>query len=507
MTKTTSIMLAAAASLGLATSSLHAQDSGPLIDKLIEKGILTDQEGEELRAELIKDFTTNTSAGKLNISSALTEMKLSGDTRFRWQYDDQQSQVASGNHVSQRSRFRFRLRLNADFKFAGDWFAGVGLETGQAADSGNQTIDAGFSDSNIYISKWFLGKNVDDWGTFVIGKQKNPFYTTDLVWDADINPVGLTESVAFHKLFGGSPAEEAPVSYSKDSGYSKDGKTVATYTAEPSGPDWGGFELTLVAGQFIYNTDATFTNDPGYNEEYPRDKSNFPDSDASNDVYMFVQQLIASYKFNSKTSVTFAPGFMISNAGVLIGFNNETPFNDVLGSDGYYIGASRDLAVITAPGDFTFPLGPLKGKVYWDFAYNVNGEDRFYDVYNFFTSISPDGELRGYSDKDGIAWLVGLEVGAGKGAGAWTLFANYRETGVASVDPNLNDSDFALGRLNTRGFKFGATYGITDFVSLGVTGFVTWNLDENGFFGPVNSTAIENRNAVNTVQVDLNWKF
>ncbi len=83
------------------------------------------------------------------------------------------------------------------------------------------------------------------------------------------------------------------------------------------------------------------------------------------------------------------------------------------------------------------------------------------------------------------------------------MFANYRETGIASVDPNLNDSDFALGRLNSRGFKFGATYGFSDAVSLGVTGFVTYNLDDN----LVDSFGLANRNAVNTVQIDLNFKF
>lgn len=479
-------MLAAAASLGVTAASLHAQDSGPLIDKLVQKGILTDQEGEEVRAELIKDFNTNTSAGKLNISSSLNELKLYGDTRFRWQYDDQQSQIASPNNVTQRSRFRFRLRLNADFKFAGNFFGGVGLQTSSDADSGNQTINPGFSNSNIYISKWFLGYNADEWGTFVLGKQKNPLYTTDLVWDPDINPVGLTESIAFHKIdFGGH--EELPPAPQ----YSKDGKTVVTSSTEVSGPNWGGFELTLVAGQFIFNTD---------NDE------SAADSDASTDAFMFVEQLISSYKFNSKTSITFAPGFLYENAADLVGSTNSVPFEDVAGVSG----ESRDLAIITAPGDVTFPLGPLKGKFYWDFAWNVNGEERYNDIYKLYNP-NPAFDRHGaqsFSDQDAIAWLVGLEISAGKGQGAWSLFANYRETGVASVDPNINDSDFALSYLNMRGFKFGGTYNFTDFISVGVTGFVTYNLDGDLYGGQATSgAAIANRNAVNTVQVDLNWRF
>jgi len=345
-------------------------------------------------------------------------------------------------------------------------------------------VDAGFSDSSIYISKYFLGYNIDDWGTVIAGKQKNPFYTTDLVWDSDINPMGLTQAIAFHKLGGNEPAPASE-------GYSKDGKTVASYTttSEVSGPDWGGFELTLIAGQLVYNTD---------NDESALD------SDASNDVYLFNQQLLATYRFNSKTSVSFAPGFMIGNAGDLSGFNNEKTFSDAAGVSG----ESRELAIITAPGDVTFAIGGLNTRFYWDFAYNVNGEDRYYDIYSLNQGFDSSGNPVGYSDQDAMAWLLGLEVGQGKGKGAWTVFANYRETGIASVDPNLNDSDFALGRLNTRGFKFGATYGFTDFLTAGVTGFITYNQDDNLFGGQATGGAgLADRNAVNTVQVDLSWKF
>jgi polyhydroxyalkanoate synthesis regulator phasin len=48
-------MFAGLAALVCATAAL-AQDSGPLIDLLVKKGIINDQEGEDLRAELAKDF-------------------------------------------------------------------------------------------------------------------------------------------------------------------------------------------------------------------------------------------------------------------------------------------------------------------------------------------------------------------------------------------------------------------------------------------------------------------
>jgi hypothetical protein len=514
------LLLAAAAALPFISTSLQAQDSGPLIDKLVQKGILNDQEAEELRADLVKDFQSS-SAGKLNISSPVTELKLYGDGRLRYQYDDQQPQVASSSNVTQRSRFRYRLRLNADFRLTNNFFGGVQLETGSASDSANETVAPAYTDSSIFINRVFLGANISDWGTVVIGKQKNPFYTTDLVWDADISPYGLSESISFDKLFSSPGVAGSPA------GYGKDGKTVTSYTASTEGSDWGGFKLSLVAGQFVYDTN---------NDE------SAVDGDAKNDAFHFVGQLVASYEFSSKSSFTFAPGFMIYNAADVGGDGgsraiaavNETPFTGASGridedndgiadftfdedgelvvSSGNVSGETRNLAIITAPGEIKFPLGSLNGRFYWDFAYNTAGEDRYNEVYGFGLLLPEDNGAdlpvttvaqRSYTDQDAIAWLAGFEIGSGKGQGAWTLFVNYRETGLASVDPNLNDSDFALGKLNTRGFKFGTTYGISDAVSLGVTGFVTYNLDDE----LADQFSLANRNAVNTVQVDLNFKF
>ncbi|HEY5754023.1 MAG TPA: putative porin [Chthoniobacterales bacterium] len=504
---------AAAFIAGAAALPVQAQDSGPLIDKLVEKGILTDQEGEEVRAELLKDFQSSSAAGKLRLSDSIKELKIYGDARLRWQYDDAQKQIASENHVSQRSRIRYRLRLYADFKFTDHFFGGFGLETASAADSGMQTVNPGFADSDIFISRAFLGYNFDDWGTAVAGKQKNPFYSNELYWDADIQPFGITESVAFHKLFG-SEEKEAPASsgLAKD-GYSKDGKTVAPPAPAGNG---SGFELTLVAGQFYFND-----NNEAFGGDFP-DYDPSPDSDASNDAFVFQQQLIATYKFSKKTSVTVAPAYIFYNAadlGLEVAEANSQPFADAVGVSG----ETRYLSIINVPGEFKFPLGPLNAKVYWEFAWNIDGEDRYEKIYQLgFTVLDPETGLQvdpvtgdpvsyiplGHDDRDDIAWLLGLEIGQGKGKGAWTLFANYRQVGISSIDPNLNDSDFALSRLNVKGWRVGATYWVTDFFQIALTAQIADNLEEDLRGGHATGGAkLADLNTANIYQVDLNWKF
>ena len=81
-------LLAFAAAV-LCAGPAFAQDSGPLIDSLVKKGLNNDQEAEDLRADLVKDFASSTSAGKLNLSSSITDFKLSGDVRMRHQYETQ----------------------------------------------------------------------------------------------------------------------------------------------------------------------------------------------------------------------------------------------------------------------------------------------------------------------------------------------------------------------------------------------------------------------------------
>src|SRR5437016_13882857 len=62
-------------------SILRAQDAGALLDLLVRKKLINDQEAEEVRAELTKE-SASTSAGKLKLSTPITELELYGDARL-----------------------------------------------------------------------------------------------------------------------------------------------------------------------------------------------------------------------------------------------------------------------------------------------------------------------------------------------------------------------------------------------------------------------------------------
>jgi hypothetical protein len=69
------------------TPSLQAQEVGEVLDLLVEKNLITPADSERVRAAAAKAYAT-TPAGKLNLSNSVTELKLYGDGRLRYQYDE-----------------------------------------------------------------------------------------------------------------------------------------------------------------------------------------------------------------------------------------------------------------------------------------------------------------------------------------------------------------------------------------------------------------------------------
>jgi len=442
------VQLMALGLVGSLAATATADDSSALIDALVKKGVLKTKEAEQIRAQMSKDCSSKGSAGKLDLDSSVKSLALSGDVRVRWQSDSWKPQVADGSNENQNSRFELRLRVNADYKLADDFFAGFGLQTNDvhsrpvtlAATSSsnpggrtNQTLADGGQNYTIGISKAFLGWTPTPGVTLIAGKQNNPFYTTDMVWDPEIYPAGFTESINFNKAFGIS-----------------------------------GIDLTLVAGQFVVadNNEANST----------------PDTNQHRDAYIYMTQLVASAELTSGVKLTVAPGYYTTNSG---------------DADGGNVNALRNLKVILLPGDVSTEIAGLKTKFLWDLAYNVEGTDL-----SKTTTGSNHVLIPNPSKIDNRAFLLGVKVGENKKKGDCSFIANYRRVGYSAVDGNVNDSNFAYGYTNMKGVTLGVTYNIGDAATIGASYIMANNLrddNQNGTVGTLNSAQI--------LQVDLGVKF
>jgi hypothetical protein len=460
----------------------------------VRKGVLTEKEAEEISAETAKEAVT-TSASKIQIGDWVQELRLGGDLRMRNQWDQRTPMVLTNprlgpvDQVIPRNRWRFRLRLTADFKLKGNFFGGVMLSTSdnRASDTKNATITGGFDLYSIHLARAFMGWVPTPGLTFIAGKQANPFYTTDLVYDPDIDPIGLVERVDFDKFFNMTFGE--PVAAE-----GKEGKAPL-----PPPPPGNSLELALIAGQFVFNNN----------------NANSGSTQLKWDSYAFQEQLLARLHIGDNLTFTVAPGFLTfndSSSGGLPGphgsiippvsvqgqsFDQTTTgtpvtFGDTLANSQPFPVTQRDLNIILAPGDITYKIFGKPLSLYWDFAYNFTGDDRFNrDLgplfsHFFYVGRSPTPSFGGRatpSFSDNSAWLVGLKFGENKKAGDFSISADYRQQGISSLDPNINNSNFALSNLNSQGWEFNLAYNLTDFLTAVFTFYYSHALHPNLYGG------------------------
>jgi len=72
--------------LALIASHAAAQSVEALLDKLIQKGVLTEKEAKDLKAESItSDNTNQVATSKWKFNDSLKSIQLYGDLRFRYE--------------------------------------------------------------------------------------------------------------------------------------------------------------------------------------------------------------------------------------------------------------------------------------------------------------------------------------------------------------------------------------------------------------------------------------
>jgi hypothetical protein len=181
-----------------------AQSSDAIIDKLVEKGILTTKEANELRDEADKNFTTSYQV-KSGMADWVTALRFNGDFRGRGEgfYSDSPSLV-------DRTRFRYRLRFGATAVIKDNFEVGLRLASGDV-DGGigsgldplsqNQSLQNNASKKGVFIDlaygKWSALNGPSASAAFTIGKMENPFVFSDMVFDGDYTPEGAAMQLAY----------------------------------------------------------------------------------------------------------------------------------------------------------------------------------------------------------------------------------------------------------------------------------------------------------------------
>ena len=436
---------------GFAASIGHAQTTDALLDKLVNKGILTADEAKELKKEQAKTPVTDS---RFNLPPWLNSIKLSADFRARYDGIYQSDNVGSGNFTEDRNRFRYRLRagftadLGDHFEFgmrlaSGDVGTAVTVATnatggvsgtfnggrGQSPFSANTTLDSDATRKDIFIDLAYGKWTPCQWATAEVGKMNNAFWFTDMSMDPDYNPEGAQQKF----------------------GYNINDSQRINYTAG----EW------VIAENFFGN---------GQND--------------NKDVYLFVNQLDWAAKWTSLISTRFGVGIMNFLHQKSIGFDGNG--SGLLNQNGTPAGgaAAPNFNPIIARGEVTFTLPS-------------------FPLFHGGFPITPGGE---YANNPGAgshvneAYNIGVTFGSAKAKGNWQLSYNYKNIETASVWHGLNDDDFGFngrGGTDVRGHQVIGSYHPYDPL------FVNFRYMRTERIGnPVNTSAEQDR-----IFFDLVWAF
>jgi polyhydroxyalkanoate synthesis regulator phasin len=434
----------------------HAQDSGALIDALVKKGILNDQEAEEIRADLSRDFATQSSAGKLDISSSVTKLKISGDARVRYQNDNEQANPAGAAGDKDRNRYRYRIRFGVLADLGAKWSAGFRIETASGATSTNADLGGGTDNFDktgdvVYFGQAFINyKDTDILGADAVdlrfGKLPHKFFNPGVngFWiDSDINFEGLAQELV----------------------YSDVGLKDST--------------LSLRAGEFVLNNNAA--------------NAGVTSGATVNNTVEPSMLLMAQAEYATKTWKA-APTIVAFAAPSAHDRSANTPAAQASDTAVY-----TDLATFLLPFEYTFNVGSKPLAVYATYGHNFQGDERAYRLASAVTPVQ-----KAAVDPDSEIYNFGVRYGENKFAGDYQLTAEYRHIGNGSYSSLLLDSDFNGGLLNGEGFILSGAYSWTPAITSTVTYFNSFNIEENR---PAGASRGNGFGEAHVLQVDLSAKF
>jgi hypothetical protein len=169
-----------------------------LVNKLVEKGVLTQGEAQQMLTEAKEESGKEIAQGKNEtLPKWLQTTKFGGDMRIRYQ-----GETKTGSKHRDRGRFRlrygFEMKPNELMKVGFKMATGEDKTNGPEQTSTNQSFTNSFQNKPIWVDQAyveyrpFANTDLSFFKDMALtgGKFANPFYTTDMVWDGDINPEG-----------------------------------------------------------------------------------------------------------------------------------------------------------------------------------------------------------------------------------------------------------------------------------------------------------------------------
>lgn len=392
-------------------------------------------------------------------------IRFGGDIRLRYQgefFDENNATIQDiqnfpelRNTREDRHLARHRIRLNATAKVNNQTEVGVTLATGNESSpvSTNDTLGDYMNKDTVTFDQAYVkwtpisetstwNGNLDIWG----GRMPNPFFSTDLVWDKDVNFEGLAATVKapinarWKGLFNAGlfPLEEVELS-------SKDKWLYGAQIGVEYAPSTT-FNFKLATGYYNYQNIEGQNNDASdtYVHTVPRSSQ---DGNAVFDI-------------------------------------NEALYGQNSGKEKFGLAADYDELNVTTSLDLGF-WDPVHVVLQGDVVKNVGFDQA--EILQRTGLLVPD---------DTMGYQVGLTVGYPKMQKLWDWqgYFAYRYLEADAVLDAFTDSDFHLGGTNAKGWILGGQLGVGENIWVNTR----WMSGDEVSGPPI---------AIDAVQVDFNAKF
>jgi hypothetical protein len=524
---------------GRCANSSDADD--PLLDLFIQKGFVTQQEAEKVKAEAEAMRTNEMQmpqlpASQWKITKGIKSVELFGDVRLR--YEDRYADDTAGNSIDLQ-RFRYSVRVGLRGEAFDNFYYGLRLETSANPRSSFVTMGTtssssppyqgpfGKSTAQINIGQAYFGWRPWDWVDLTAGKMPNPLYTTPMVWCGNISPEGAAER--FKYAVG--PADFF-ATFGQFLYADFNPNSASTGLGIPSGTGAGVGQQTdnifLFAWQAGFNYHittnvsakiaATLYNYIGLQRSGVNGPSAF--SPYFGDPYIGEG---AYYLYGGTSQTAYAPGYSgypNTPPATAYGYQSaDYPYNQV---------GLNHLLVVEVPFEFDFKISKLDARVFGDAAYNLQGSQRAQDAAQGYQAVqavviagggpaqphafnAQTSEVKAYQIGFDVASRdsLGLVRGSTSRKNAWELMTYWQHIEQYSLDPNLIDTDFFEGSENLQGICVAVAYGFSDnFIGTFRYGHASRINDQLGTGG--SGQDIPQINPINNFdiyQVDLTFRF
>jgi polyhydroxyalkanoate synthesis regulator phasin len=459
--------LLAAGSLGLGRESHDA-----LLDLMIQKGMITQEEARKVQAEAEANRTNelkhamSSMGSKWDINKAVKKLELHGDIRVRYEYREAETPLDARMELD---RFRYALRVGLRGDLFDDVYFGLRLETSTNPRSTWVTFGGaspgpfGKSNAGIDVGQAYLGWRPGGWLDITLGRMPNPLYTTPMVWDPDLNPEGFAERFKYTVGNADLFATFGQFIY-QDNGPSYISSPLIPYVYPPGSP----------RQQTSTDTSFLLAWQGGFNYRFTDNISVKAAATLYNYIGLVTNQIMANY--------SGGVGDTFIGEGAYGGTNSMTPVNGLTSENGvaYNQVGVNNLTVVEVPAELNFKIGKLNSRVFGDYAFNLDGAQRAQAAVKALAAQnklqqppgSPPLLTYGPQLNDVVAYQIGLAIGNGDKLGlatgsvskknTWELRGYWQHIGQYALDPNLLDSDVFEGRGNLQGFVVALAYSFTD---------------------------------------------